>query len=115
MAHLRNLEREGVETEQKIRDLQSSKVMVEELVSGHAYLVALKERIALQQDQLMRVGNQLEEKRRILGDKTKAKKILEKLKERKLDEWTKEMHRIEANEIDEITATRYARQKNQES
>lgn len=66
-------------------------------------------RIKLQNQRLSEFEKVVEAKREILKKASIEVKIIEKLKEKKLEEFKREYNRQEQNEIDELTALRFSR------
>lgn len=69
-------------------------------------------RIQRQNQRLKEFEKVVEDKREILRKASVEVKIVEKLKEKKLEEFKREMDRKEQNDIDELTALRFSRSEN---
>ena len=75
------------------------------------YILTLKDRIKKQKIVIELAEKELEEKNRLMLEALKAKKVMEKLKEKAQDEFKENINRHEMLLIDEIATCRHARQK----
>lgn len=73
------------------------------------YLHKIKEDIINQKKVIETAEKELEEKNRLMLEALKAKKVMEKLKEKALNEFKENFERQEMITIDEIATCRYAR------
>ncbi len=87
-----------------------NKAAVMQLKMYRDYLEALKKKVALEEDELMRAQNVMESKRQVLMKIQRKIKTLEKLKEKKYADWEQELRKEEAFIADELAVTRYLRQ-----
>lgn len=71
------------------------------------YILTLKENIKKQKTIIQMAEKELEEKNQLMLEALKAKKIMEKLKEKALNEFKEEINRQEVLLIDEIATCRY--------
>jgi flagellar FliJ protein len=71
------------------------------------YLLKLKGDIQYQHNLIGRIEMELAEKKRLMLEAMKEKKIMEKLRERALEEFKKNVDRQEFITIDEIATNRY--------
>lgn len=69
-------------------------------------------RINLQNQRLSELEKVVEAKREILRKASVEVKIIEKLKQKKLEEFKREFDRKEQNELDELSALRFSRNEN---
>ena len=74
------------------------------------YIFTLKESIRKQKTIIELAEKELEEKNQLMLEALKAKKVMEKLKEKALDEFKENINRNEMLLIDEIATGRYAKQ-----
>jgi len=74
------------------------------------YILTTKEQIKEQKIIIELAEKDLEEKNRLMLEALKAKKVMEKLKEKALDEFKEKISRQEMLLIDEIAPCRYAKQ-----
>jgi flagellar FliJ protein len=71
------------------------------------YIVTLKREIKLQQQRIEEAEKFLEEKNHLMLEALKAKKVMEKLKEKALEEFKESLNRHDLILIDEIATGRY--------
>jgi flagellar protein FliJ len=76
------------------------------------FLIGQDLRIKLQNQRLSEFEKVVEAKREILRKASVEVKIIERLKEKKLEEFKREFERKEQSEIDELTALRFSRNEN---
>ena len=74
------------------------------------YIFTLKENIKKQKTIIEQAEKELEEKNQLMLEALKAKKVMEKLKEKALDEFKENINRHEMLLIDEIATGRYTKQ-----
>lgn len=74
------------------------------------YIFTLKENIKKQKAIIEQAEKELEEKNQLMLEALKAKKVMEKLKEKALDEFKENINRHEMLLIDEIATGRYTKQ-----
>lgn len=79
----------------------------ERLKQIHQFTVLQDVRIERQRAKVAEAGNLVEEKREILRQKAIDSKIMERLREKKRDEFLLEQKQIEQKEVDEINVLRY--------
>jgi len=79
-----------------------------------AHLTKLKEDLDKQVEKVVEASEKLEQQRSKLIDSMKDKKIIEKHKEHKLDEYKKLMQDLEIKFLDEIATERFRHEKEQE-
>lgn len=75
------------------------------------YIAKLESDIMKQHKIISDIEVELEEKKQIVLDAMKAKKILEKLKEKGLKEFNEKIEKLTMAEIDDIATTRYVKNK----
>lgn len=83
----------------------------EKVLRRKAHLDVLKDDLNDQVDKVIEASKNLEEQRARLVESMKEKKIIEKHKERKLDEFQKLMDSLEAKFLDEIATQRFEHEK----
>ena len=74
------------------------------------YIFTLKENIKKQKTIIEQAEKELEEKNQLMLEALKAKKVMEKLKEKAIDEFKENINRHEMLLIDEIATGRYTKQ-----
>ncbi len=95
--------------EQELRDVfkQGPISNFEKVMRRRAHLDVLKNDLDEQIEKVIESSRLLEEQRARLVESVKDKKIMEKHKERKLDEYNKLMNSLEAKFMDEIATQRF--------
>ncbi|OGB90242.1 flagellar export protein FliJ [candidate division WOR-1 bacterium RIFCSPHIGHO2_01_FULL_53_15] len=83
----------------------------EKVMRRRAHLDVLKDDLNEQVEKVIEASKVLEEQRARLVEAVKDKKIMEKHKERKLDEYNKLMQRLELKFMDEIATQRFKHEK----
>ena len=83
----------------------------EKVMRRRAHLDVLKDDLNEQVDKVIEASKVLEEQRARLVEAVKDKKIMEKHKERKLDEYNKLMQRLELKFMDETATQRFKHEK----
>ncbi len=89
-----------------VQNTQTWGVSVQQI---NQFLTGQDVRIKQQNQRLSEFEKVVEAKREILRKASVEVKIIEKLKEKKLEEFKREFDRKEQNEIDELTALRFSR------
>lgn len=84
-----------------------SSYYADEMTLYFGYLEQLAQKIAALQDEAMRVENVVEQKKALLREAVKERKVLEKLKERQLEEWKEELRKVEGRFLDEMAVLRH--------
>ena len=77
-------------------------VDVQELLRQRRYINVLYQRIVSKGQDLTRIGKEVERAKKSLGEARVRKRIVERLKERKKQEFLREEDRREARELDEL-------------
>lgn len=85
-------------------------IRVNKLREYSAYISILKQRLEEQKENVNCAVENVDKNREQLLKIVKEKKILEKLKSKKLEEYMKEQSKLEQRVIDEITSYKYSRQ-----
>ena len=91
------------------RGLQKDRITLAELLVCTRYLVKLKKDTVVGNELLRGFEKNAEEKRQDLVEASKQRKIYEKLKEKQLDRFYKEVKMMETKETDEVANTSYLR------
>jgi flagellar FliJ protein len=104
---LSNLNCAFYESTRDMAGVQRSQIDVAEVNACHNYLARLKEAIAHQADLVTRLHSRSEEKRSEAVDGMKARKVVEKLKERSLEQYMTECKHTEQRNNDELATMRY--------
>ena len=99
---LDTLNREAEEQDERQRILISGRAKVAELMVNNRWRVELRKRIALQSKEVKRCERLVEERRLILLEATKERKVLEKLKEKQREQHRKEYFGEQQRILDEI-------------
>ncbi|OLS03771.1 flagellar export protein FliJ [Tissierella creatinophila] len=108
-----NLDKEGRKKEELQRDLElclekkSSIKNIQELMMENLYKIDLEDKIKFQDMVIKEKKIELEEVRKKLQMAQKDKKIIEKLKEKDLDEYKAEIEKKSQKEIDEFAVLRF--------
>jgi flagellar FliJ protein len=98
--------------EQEIREAFKSKVSdFEKVLRRHSHLGVLKGEIENQVEKVIESSRQLEDQREKLLTSMKDKKIIEKDKEKKFDQYAKVMQDLEMKFLDEIATERFIHEK----
>lgn len=99
--------------EQKLRGVYQKGPIKDfaEVLRRHAHLGIVKEDLDKQVEKVIEASRKLEEQRDKLVGAMKDKKIMEKNKEHKLDEYKKMMQKIEISFLDEIATVRFRHEK----
>lgn len=92
-----------------VQNTQTWGVSVQQI---NQFLLGQDVRIKQQNQRLSEFEKVVEAKREILRKASVEVKIIEKLKEKKLEEFKLEFERKEQNELDELTALRFSRNEN---
>jgi flagellar FliJ protein len=99
--------------EQELRDVfrRGPISNFQKVLQRRAHLDVLRDDLAEQVEKVIEASKLLEEQRAKLIESIKDKKIMEKHKERKLDEYNKLMSGLEMKFMDEIATQRFKREK----
>jgi flagellar FliJ protein len=101
------LQEEGKEAEAMMREKKQRTFSAPELSANLQYLEGIRFQIARMQDDLFRASNIVAEKQQQLAEAITDRKALEKLKERRKEEWEAEFRREERKLADEHATTRF--------
>lgn len=88
---------------------EEGSVDVKELLQYQRYLAGLAVQIAAARSELVRLEKELAARREILVAATKDRKVMEKAKEKRFEEWQLEFRRAEQKETDEVGTQLYLR------
>ena len=105
---LKNLEDEKTETIRDFSQKVKASITPDVFALYNTYLEVLKNRIIEQIIQVQKAEKEAEEKWLILIEAMKEKKMLEKLKEKDLEEFKDEEKRIDQRLVDAIVSYKYA-------
>ena len=105
---LKELEAELEETERDQRNMVQRPVKAGDALIQHRWHRELRTRIRVQQEQVAKAATKVEEARVRLVEASKDRKVLEKLKERRLEEYHKEELTQQQNQLDDVGARRSA-------
>lgn len=111
-SRLQELFRQQQQHFSRIRELQHGQLQLRELEASGDYALVLKEEIANQQMKVEMCKEQVEQARAELLEIVKARKILEKLKEKHFEQYNLEALREDQKLIDEMAGVAFASQNN---
>ena len=95
--------------EEEAKRLRSDILSVRELKENKNAIEAMKDKIRLQDIEVIKATNFLESKREALSKVMQERKMHEKLREKALEEYFEEEKAFETKSIDEITSYSYGR------
>jgi flagellar protein FliJ len=105
---LESMYKDHAETNAGLEQIIKSGLMDYTLIYCHQnYLLKVKDDIQYQHNLIGRIEKELAEKNRLMLEAMKEKKIMEKLRERALEEFKKNTERQDFINIDEIATNRY--------
>lgn len=108
---LSSFEKEFRNTQVSIEREESIKTLnMENILMFEAYLIHLKRMIELQHILIEQIELKLQKKRLEYVEALKAKKVIEKLREKKYVAYMQEMDKLEQKQIDDMAVTKYVRQ-----
>lgn len=85
----------------KIHNIQTTLRTLHELEENQYYFNTLNSQLALVQDDILLAENIYAQKKNILQNALKEKKIIEKLKEKQYKVWNEEVKKLEGKQVDE--------------
>lgn len=88
---------------QLLREKGKAKMSVVEMLVHHAYLVRLTEEVAAQKARVDQMEEEVEKIRMELLETSKAKQILENLRQRRYEVFRRELNKLEQIFIDELS------------
>ena len=103
------LEAQKAAYEEEGKRLRSDMLSVRELRENKIAIEAMKDKIRLQDIEIIKATNFLESKREALSKVMQERKMHEKLREKALEEYFEEEKASETKSIDEITSYSYGR------
>jgi flagellar protein FliJ len=105
------LEEEKVEKESELKHIIKKGPIseFEKVLRRHAHLGVLKKDIDVQIEKVIEASQKLEQQRSKLVDAMKDRKVIEKNKEHKLDDYKEMMKDLEIKFLDEIATQRFRR------
>lgn len=100
--------------QEKMFDIRESQRMLQKNIQNNSpnsllYLEELSRQSIVQRKILSKLDQEITEKRNKLIDASKSRKMIEKLKEKKLDEYKQDLNIKENKAIDELTTNRFLR------
>ncbi|MCG8637770.1 MAG: flagellar export protein FliJ [Desulfobacterales bacterium] len=107
---IENLKENRAASVLKLDDLVEKGVEAREFNLYHGFLTAMDRMIIDEQNRKHELEKILDEKRSVLKKRTIDKKAMERLRERRAEEYTRDMIREEQKELDEIAALKTARE-----
>lgn len=109
---LRNLQHQDQECRNRVSEKESeNQINPVEMNLYYQYLKGLEDRMELQGDLILKAEEEAEKKRQALLAVTKERKILEKLKEKRLADYTSELLKKEQFLLDDLASTNYIRRR----
>ena len=103
------LNRKAMKTASALKQEQRNGLSSDQVVSYHAYLQRLSDRISQQQMLASEIESKASEKQAVLLEAVKKRQILEKLKDQGLDRYNRVMLKKEMAFLDEIAVNQFAR------
>jgi flagellar protein FliJ len=91
----------------KIHKIQSSLRTLHELEESQYYFNTLHSQLALVQDDILLAENIYAQKKNLLQNALKEKKIIEKLKEKQYKVWNQEVKKQEGKQVDEAAVIQF--------
>ncbi|WDP89810.1 MAG: flagellar export protein FliJ [Desulfobacter sp.] len=105
-----DMKQNRLDAEGRLDRLVEKGIPSNEFRSHYAYLSGLDQTIVSERDRKRYLEKVVAEKRKILKQRTIDKKAMERLRERRAEEYTREMLREEQKGLDEISAIKTARE-----
>lgn len=105
-AALLDLEQQLAEEEAVQREMVKRPVRAGDALMQHRWHRELRSRIRMQAEQVQKAAEKVEEARRILVEASKERRVLERLKERRLDEYRKAELTQMQNHLDDVGSRR---------
>lgn len=109
---LRGIEQEREASIDEFNEVSSQGTVVEKLREYTSYISYLKGRIELQKENVNYAQNDVDRYREQLIAAMQEREMLEKLREKKHEEYMKEQLKQEQKEIDEVVSFKYAKRLN---
>jgi len=107
---LRDLERELEESVDDQRRARDGEIWIEGQILSLQWNLRRKGEIEVQKTRIAKAGELVAEARRVLMEARRAVQILEKLRERRLEQWKLSEKRAEQATLSDIAAIRWSRQ-----
>ncbi|NNF99214.1 MAG: flagellar export protein FliJ [Desulfobacteraceae bacterium] len=95
----------------KLKRLQEAPSTANEIIMYHQYLARLGHDLGRQQKQVIAIESRCEEKRLEVVEAMKKRQILEKLKEKGLQAYSKKLLKKEQDFLNEVAVTRFNRRR----
>ncbi|MBU0700796.1 flagellar export protein FliJ [bacterium] len=95
----------------KIKELQAGIISIQKIMDYHNFLSGLNKDIAAQKNRLKHISTEIDDAISKLIHASQERKIFEKLRERKWDEFRLEVNKEEQEFMDEIASISYERKK----
>lgn len=107
------IEKEKRNKEQELRDIFKKGPIAnfDKIIRRRAHIDVLKDDLAAQVEKVIEANKKLDEQRARLIDSMKNKKVMQKHREKKLEEYNKLMQSLEMKFMDEIATQRFGRDK----
>ncbi|MFH1860545.1 MAG: flagellar export protein FliJ [bacterium] len=95
----------------KIKELQTGMISIQKIMDYHNFLSGLNKDIAAQKNRLESLSTEINDAISKLVHASQERKVFEKLRERKWDEFQSEVNKEEQEFMDEIASIGYERKK----
>ena len=95
----------------KLKELQAGIISIQEIMDYHNFLTSLSEDIIAQKNKLERLSTEIDDAISKLVHASQERKIFEKLRERKWDEFRLEANKEEQEFMDEVASNSHERKK----
>jgi len=106
---LEELKQKLFDLQSELREKQKSSFEISDIAAYSSYIDRVEGEIELKIIKLTEIAEDVKKAQKRLLEASKDKKILEKLHERKYEEFQKELERIEQGLIDELATIRHGR------
>lgn len=106
---LKNLKKERLDLVSRLNGMAGTKLCAANISAYFLYINYIKHKEKYHEEAISRIAKELEEKRLALVDAIKKRKILEIVKEKKMEEYRIELISTERKELDELGTSKYAR------
>ena len=108
--HLNSIREDLLETSKDLAKGLKGKLPSHLIKNYSEYISAQKIRITLQEIEILKSTEKVEEKREELLEKTKQHKVIEKLKEKDIQKWKRQQLIMEQQEISETAIIRHGKE-----
>lgn len=106
---LKKLRKERLDSVSRLKDMEGAKLCTANVSAYFLYINYIKHKEKYHEEVISRIARELEEKRLELLNVIKKRRILEMVREKKLEEYRIYLISKERKELDELGTSRYAR------